>query len=375
MSRKRSYPRREPNSPLHGRLLEDLRYNRSISSSHAGIAIFDPADVRNEIQKLSLTSEQDEILGLVDPQAQEDKIRLKVLKRLLAHPLGFERPSLFGNPDMAQRVLACKKAAPHFGELIDIVARAVTLSHITNSPLRLPPILLVGEPGIGKTHISKRVAQALGTGIHEIALNMTDAFRLRGLNTAWKGARMGQIANAILESHTASPIILIDEFDKPATIHQAENPLDIFHALFEQENSRRFVDDYLEFPLRADQIIWISSANGIRSIPPSIIDRLLIVHIPSPSEEHLGSIIENIYSAANASYGGRFEPTLAPEIRAHLTNYNPRRTGRLFDLSFARAAFEGRSALTLADILETEHLVSGGGESTWQGGPVGFRLR
>jgi ATP-dependent Lon protease len=186
---------------------------------------------------------------------------------------------------------------------------------------------------------------------------------------------MGQIATTLLASSTASPIILLDEFDKPARIDRDGNPLDIFHSLFEEENAKSFVDDYLEIPLRTDKIIWIASANDISTIAPSIVDRLLVLRIPNPSDDDLFAIIDNIYTVANGRHGSKFEPRLGDEVRARLAKYNPRRIGRLLDLSFARAISDGRLGLSLADIVETEKLLRNGAESLWQSGPVGFRLR
>jgi ATP-dependent Lon protease len=376
MSDTQSHSNEDYDSQRSGRVLQDLSATRMSTSKKSRVAIFDPEDVQREIRKLSPTPSQEVEFSIFgDPSANEDKARLSALKRILAHPLGFKRRQMFGTMEMAGHIRATKQSAPHFAEFIDVVARAVVLSHLTETSLRLPPILLLGSPGIGKTYMAKQIARTLGSNVHEIALNMMDAFRLRGLNTAWRGARPGQIATALLESTTASPIILLDEFDKPAPIQRDENPLDIFHSLFEEENAKAFIDDYLEIPLRADKIIWIASANDISTIAPSIIDRLLVLRIPNPSDDHLFVIVDNIYTVANGRYGSKFEPKLGNEIRTRLAKYNPRRISRLLDLSFARAAINGRLALNLVDIVETEKLLRNGAESLWQSGPVGFRLQ
>ena len=201
---------------------------------------------------------------------------------------------------------------------------------------------------------------------------LTDAFRLRGMNSSWRGARVGKIASALLDAPTASPVIVLDEFDKPAPIHRDENPLDVLHSFLEEENAKAFVDDYLEFPLRADRIIWIALANDVLAISPSILDRLLVLEIPDPSEEHLEAIINSIYAAANARYSDRFSPGLSADIRQRLLTLNSRRIGRLFDLSFARAAADGRFELRVADIAESEGLLA---EAHLARGRVGFRTR
>ncbi|MEJ0049990.1 MAG: AAA family ATPase [Methylovirgula sp.] len=247
-------------------------------------------------------------------------------------------------------------SAPHFSDVTELIARAVLLSEVTATSLRLPPILLVGAPGIGKTYMSKQLARALETDIVEIAVNIIDSFRLRGMNSSWKGAKMGRIAAALLESRTASPIILLDEFDKPVRINSYENPHDVFHTLLEEENAQSFVDDYLEFPLRAERIIWIASANDISDLAPSIVDRFLVLNVPDPSPQDLAAIIDNIYTLANVRYGNVFEPELTLDVRARLTGFNPRRISRLLDLAFAHAAAEGRRDLVMSDIVRAEEV-------------------
>jgi ATP-dependent Lon protease len=168
---------------------------------------------------------------------------------------------------------------------------------------------------------------------------------------------MGKIAAALLESRTASPVILLDEFDKPARVNSWENPYDVFHTLLEEENSKVFVDDYLEFPLHAENIIWFASANNVIDLPPSIADRFLIIAVPDPSALQLAAIVDNIYVVANRRYGNVFEPSLDDEVRAGLMKFNPRWIGRLVDMSFAYAAVEQRTRLKSSDIAQAQEMI------------------
>ncbi len=126
--------------------------------------------------------------------------------------------------------------------------------------------------------------------------------------------------------------------------------------MLEEENAKAFVDDYLEFPLHAENIIWFASANNVIDLSPSIVDRFLIINVADPSVDQLAAIVDNIYVLANGRYGNVFEPTLDDEVRARLMKFNPRWINRLLDLSFARAAAEGRRNLVKSDIALTEHV-------------------
>ncbi len=197
----------------------DLPQNQDQANDQPGnlFAIYETAALEREIEKLAPPDPFGEDVAAA-ASSTEDGLRHRVLRQILADPRGPKRPLLHGSAEIAERVRAAG-SAPHFADVIELIARAVLLSEMSNTPLRLPPILLVGSPGIGKTYVSKQLARALGTDIFEIGINIIDSFRLRGLNASWKGAKMGKIAAALLESSTASPVILLDEFDKPARVN------------------------------------------------------------------------------------------------------------------------------------------------------------
>ncbi len=330
----------------------DLPQDQDQATDEPGnfFAIYETAALEREIQKLVPPDPSGEDITAT-ASSTEDGLRHRILRQILADPRGPKRPLLYGSADMADRVRAIGQTAPHFADVVELIARAVLLSEMSRTPLRLPPILLVGSPGIGKTYVSKQLARALGTDIFEIGINIVEGFRLRGLNASWKGAKMGKIAAALLESSTASPIILLDEFDKPARVNSWENPYDVFHSLLEEENAKAFIDDYLEFPLHAENIIWFASANNVIDLPPSIADRFLIINVPDPSAVQLAATVDNIYALANGRYGDVFEPTLDADVRAELMKSTPRWIGRLLDLSFAHAASQQRRQLKPSDIM------------------------
>ena len=161
--------RRSPR-PEGMRHLKEAMTSRQLVATHPKIPLYDREDVHREIRTLApLPTHPDDLPDGDDTLSNEDRQRLKTLQRILASPLGSERQQLIGSPQIAGRLLAVKSSAPHFGEFINLIARAVVLSHCTATYLRLPPILLLGSPGIGKTYVARRIARALGTSTHEIA--------------------------------------------------------------------------------------------------------------------------------------------------------------------------------------------------------------
>ena len=192
---------------------------------------------------------------------------------------------------------------------------------------------------------------------------------------SWKGARPGRIAEALLKSPTASPIILLDEFEKAPQLDRIERPYDIFHTLLEEENSEDFVDDFLELRLRADHIIWIGSANDTAPLPSSILSRMLVLAIPSPDRDQVLAIIDNIYATIRDRYGDQFAATMSDAVRDLLARYTPRRVKRAIAIALGFAAAEGRDRLCVED---ARRAIDRGEMPSHPGSfrhPVGFRVR
>ena len=375
------------------RVDDDLRpkrrvlYDRNQDDTDAGksadgpfrVRIYDPADLHKAIHEIVGGNRPDfyepETERPYDTEAHlanEETLRLKRLRVLASSPGGPWRSLLRGTPGMFERLEAVRRQAAHFAPFIDLVSRAIHVAIATNTPLRLPPILLIGEPGIGKTWVLKRVAEAIGNTFYMLPMNMTDAFRLRGLNSAWRGARPGKIAEAVLASPTASPIILLDELEKTPALDRMDRPFDVWHSLWERENSETFIDDYYEFPLRCDHVMWIASANSIDALPESILDRLLVMRIPSPSSDQVLAIIDGLYAASRTQLGSRLAEALSDEVRRAIARHTPRRAGRIIDIALGFMAAEGRYALAADDVDRAERMIESGSPRRH---PVGFTPR
>ena len=131
----------------------------------------------------------------------------------------------------------------------------------------------MSEPGLGKTWLARRLADAIGVPMGEYSFaSGDDPGVLTGHSLSWRGARAGIVARTLLFGQHIGPLIFVDEADK-ATSLRGEDPTDCLHALLEPEKARRFVDQFLDLPIRADHVIWILTANNIDGLRPSLIDR------------------------------------------------------------------------------------------------------
>ena len=91
------------------------------------------------------------------------------------------------------------EASPNFAYVIDDLRKSLALAISGNEAVQFLPMLLLGEPGLGKTHFAKRLAQALGTGYEFVSMNsLTAGWVLTGASSQWNHARPGRVAQTLV---------------------------------------------------------------------------------------------------------------------------------------------------------------------------------
>jgi len=107
---------------------------------------------------------------------------------------------------------------PNFSEVLDDVRRQLALCQDSRDALEITPMLLLGPPGIGKTHFAREVSQLLGTGLGFISMSsLTAGWVLSGASSQWKGARPGKVFETLVDGQYANPVIILGglSFDYP----------------------------------------------------------------------------------------------------------------------------------------------------------------
>lgn len=298
--------------------------------------------------------------------SSDEQTRLEQLRALLhEEPL---RRLMVADAGMRERLGRLREECPGFVEVIALVERAVALSAVAGTGIAFPPLLLVGPPGLGKTHFSSRLAAALSVEQHAFscATNSDAQALLVGHPPTWRGARMGTLTEALLGGETGNPLIVLDEIDKFVT-HTAEKPYNSLLALLEPENACALVDEYLRVPFDLSRCLIIATANDLDLLPAFIQDRFLIVTVTPPDRAMLRAIASRIAADIIAAHGNAFaQPD--EDIVARLATTNPRGIRRLVTLALGFAAEAARRHLIVADIAAAEAVVDTKGARE----PIGF---
>ncbi len=311
--------------------------------------IFDAAEAGE--QMLLLAAGDD---GGTSHLSSEDTTRFEKLRWLVEQST--RKPVLFGTAPMREQLSGLRMRCPGFAAVTDLVDRAVALSIMTGTPLTLPPLLLAGPPGIGKTHYSKSLAAVLGVPVHawSCATN-SDAMQLiTGHPTSWRGARMGLLTEALVTSASASPVVLLDEIDKFVT-HRDEQPYNILLNVLEAENAEALLDEYLRVRFDVSHAFFIATANDVSALPDFIRDRFLIVAVIAPTGADLVALTRQIAANVITPLG---LPMPGDTVMAALARHNPRRIARVLRLALGFAAAEGRDVLVPADVVATYAIAS-----------------
>ncbi|GMV46659.1 MAG: hypothetical protein AMXMBFR66_20570 [Pseudomonadota bacterium] len=241
---------------------------------------------------------------------------------------------------------------PNFGEVLDDLRRQLALCQDSRDALEITPMLLLGPPGIGKTHFAQQLAQLLGTGLGFVSMSsLTAGWVLSGASSQWKGARPGKVFETLVDGVYANPVMVVDEIDKARAEH-AYDPLGALYALLEHDTAGHFTDEFAEVPIDASQVIWVATANDERAIPEPILNRMNVFEVNAPDRDAARLIALRLYRSIRAAHdwGRRFDDEPAEAVLDALARLAPREMRRAWMTAFGNARLAGRSTLEAGDL-------------------------
>ena len=240
------------------------------------------------------------ILLLNLPEESENKL-LKDLERLKKQPFGSSEGAVLRNyldtvlelpwnsktkeridVEAARKILE----KDHFG-LEKVKERILETIAVRQMAPEMPPqiICLVGPPGVGKTSIAYSVAKALNRKMARIALGgVHDEADIRGHRKTYVGAMPGRILSAMIQAGSSNPLLLLDEVDKMGSDYRGDPSAALLEVL-DAEQNKTYRDHYLELPYDLSDVMFITTANTLDTVPRPLLDRMEIIELGSYTDE------------------------------------------------------------------------------------------
>jgi ATP-dependent Lon protease len=241
---------------------------------------------------------------------------------------------------------------PNFHDALDDLKRQIALCQDSRDALEIMPILLLGPPGVGKTHFAREVADLLGTGMGFVSMSaLTAGWVLSGASSQWKGARPGKVFETLVDGAYANPVMVVDEIDKARGEH-AYDPLGSLYSLMEHDTAASFIDEFAEVPIDASQVIWIATANDERGIPDPILNRMSVYVVQPPDHEAARGIARRLHDEIRGEHdwGQRFAPAPRDDVLDRLAELPPREMRRAWMTGFGNARLAGHDEVRPEDL-------------------------
>ncbi len=311
---------RRPSGPNQVEILERETLCKLVEQHNAGHGSADPADRRRMTQMLrKLVSK-----GPWRATAQPGAVDLHCLQRELRDELG------------------------HLPGLVDAVEASIARAQMSGQPFKNGPLLLVGQPGTGKSFAALRLAELLGltSQLIDMAAQQTNSY-LHGSDRHWGNATPGALFELLLLGSSANPLIVLDEIEK-APKRANYDPLAPLHSALEPVTSKDTKDPCIPAKFDASHVSYVATANSLRDIPLPLLSRFEIIHCAPPGPRESLQLARMVWLRVAERFG--IEQGLPRSVLVHLAQLPPRRMTQALEKAVSRMRMAGRCHLNLSDL-------------------------
>ncbi len=268
--------------------------------------------IREELgdeEETSEFSEYEKKILLLNLEPESEEKVLKDLDRLKKQPFGSAEASVLRNyldtvlelpwnKSTKERidVAAARKILDkeHFG-LQKVKKRILETIAVRQMAPEMPAqiLCLVGPPGVGKTSIAYSIAHSLNRKMARIALGgVHDEADIRGHRKTYVGAMPGRILSALTQAGSNNPVLLLDEVDKMGSDYRGDPSAALLEVL-DSEQNKTYRDHYLELPFDLSNVMFITTANTLDTVPRPLLDRMEVIELGSYTDEEKLMIAKN----------------------------------------------------------------------------------
>ncbi len=247
---------------------------------------------------------------------------------------------------------ALNRDFPHFHAVTAHLQQRAALSRLGAAQhLRLNPILLTGDPGVGKTAYAQAAAELIGVPFTKVDVGATSsAFALAGLDVGYDTGKPGLIWD-VLQNECMSPLILLDELDKLGS-DTRESHLGPLYGLLEPVTATHFSDAAIGLPIDASCVCWLATCNYEDRIEPALRSRFKQFDVPMPTRVQMRAVVSSIQRQIRKAeeWAAGFPAELSDEVTARLCAMTPRQARQSLTDAYATAAMDERRVLRAADV-------------------------
>lgn len=278
-------------------------------------------------------------------------------------------------PDLKKACAVLEKAKGQFENLITPISylqkNLVLSAAMGAKSFRVRPILLLGDPGIGKTYLAMALAGSLGGSMEKVSAGGA-GFQLNGCQSTWTGAKHGQVFKALAEGSTTSPVFIVDEIDKMGA-DERYPILPVLLELLEPGTAAVFKDEFFEMDFDASRIIFILTANRLDNVPEALLSRMEIFDVQRPEPDQRLRIIEAELKELRAQTGKkiRFDKASSQKL-ADRTDIDMRRTTSIVRDAFVEAIMKDEKVAQI--VMPVDGKRNAGRGSPYNGTSVGFLM-
>ena len=241
--------------------------------------------------------------------------------------------------------------AENFREVIEHLQCQWTLAchAVRPADARIDPILLVGDPGVGKTLFARRFAAAMGTRCEVYsAAAAEEAFQLVGTDTGWSNTGPGLLYTMLARHDSAAPILVIDEVDKVRSNGYRNSPVNALLDLLEPESACRWKDTGMQLTCDASRVIVLATANDARCVSAPLLSRCTVFDIPPPTPAQRRLIVEQHFAELRRTHRCPEDLRLDEAgLRATAEHEDIRASLRELRQGFARTLRAGSTVVTV----------------------------